>query len=99
MPDANASPEDYLAVAKHLVEAKANLSAKNNAGQTPFHVACCAGHFDMVKFLFESGSDPHVADNEGVTPLHAAVLRGHSAELLPYLLQVAGCKENPTSQV
>lgn len=92
MPDADTGPEDYLAVAKYLVQAKADLGAKNNAGQTPFHVACSGGHFDMVKFLFESGSDPNTADNQGISPLHAAVHHGHAEVLLPYLLKVAECK-------
>lgn len=97
MADHDASPPDYLAVAKFLVEAKADLHAKDNAGQTPFHVACAAGNSDMAKFLFEASSDPNVVDNQGTTPLHAAIKNDH-AELRAYLLAILGRKSGVRSE-
>ena len=91
MADNAASPKDFLAVAKALVEAKADLHTKNNAGHTPFHLACASGDLNMVKFLFECGSDPNTVDNQGTTPLHAAVQSG-DADLLSYLLTEVGAK-------
>jgi len=90
MADSDASPKDYLSVAKQLVQAKADLEAKNNAGQTPFYLACATGDLDMVKLLFDAGSDPNTVDNQGITALHA-VNRGN-VELLSFLLNEAGCK-------
>lgn len=84
MSNEDAGPADYLGVAKQLVEAKADLHTKNNAGQTPFHVACSGGYLDMVKFLLEAGSDPNTVDNQGATPLNSAQQRGH-AEIVAYL--------------
>jgi ankyrin repeat protein len=79
---------DFIATAKALIEIRAMLEARDNAGLTPFHLACAAGNLDMVKFLFESGSDPNTVDNQGFTPLHTAAQKGH-ASLVPYLLEVS----------
>jgi ankyrin repeat protein len=82
--------ESYLAIARMLVDSKADLEAKNNAGRTPFHHACASGSLEMAEYLFECGSDPNVIDNAGATPLHVAAQGGH-AGIVKFLLTVAKC--------
>ena len=80
--------EDFIGSAKALIAAKAMLEVRDNAGRTPFHAACAAGNFEMVKLLVEAGSDPNTLDNQGFTALHTVADKGH-VDLIPYLLQVS----------
>ena len=84
----NSTDGDFIETAKALVNSKAMLEARDNAGLTPFHLACAVGNLNMVKLLFESRSDPNTVDDRGFTPLHTAAQRGH-ADILPYLLEVS----------
>ncbi len=48
-----------LEAAHMLIEAGANVEAKDNDGHTPLVMAVRLGYKERVKFLLERGADPH----------------------------------------
>ena len=53
------------------------VQLNNEYGQTPLHIACQHGQFDIVRLLVEVyGASPDIPDNKGCTPLHEACLAG-----------------------
>jgi ankyrin repeat protein len=73
---------DALASAKVLLDAGANVNARDNRGRTALHAAAAEGYTDAAKFLVEHGADLKAADNDGVLPVDAALgkLRGGRAQ-------------------
>ena len=80
-----------------LVQAHADVNARNDLRQTPLHQLLLnarssdAEKLEMAKFLLASGADPKLADESGQTPLHLAAQAGAApiAEvLLSYGAQV-----------
>ena len=61
---------------KALIEAGADLNAKENDGWTALHLAACNGKLDCVKALIEAGADLNAKDNDGWTALHLAARYG-----------------------
>lgn len=59
-----------------LIEAKANLDAVNDYGQTALHLAAACSRPEYVDLLVEAGANPNVQDNWGQSPLHAAIGAG-----------------------
>ena len=54
------------------------LSAKNNNGSTPAHLAAGCGHVDVLQCIYELVPDALSAqDNYGHMPAHIGVMRGH----------------------
>lgn len=51
-----------------LLQAKVDLSIKNNDGSTALHTAAFFGRTEMVKMLLDSGADKTVKNNFGATP-------------------------------
>ena len=68
-----------LNIGKVLLEAKANVNAKNNDGRTVLHVAMWDDRTDFAfaKLLTEHGVDVNAADNAGETPLMYAARNGN----------------------
>jgi ankyrin repeat protein len=60
------------------------LNMRDDAGDVPIHIACRAGHRDLVELLIAKGAKINMKDHEGQTPLHLAVISRHRevAELL-----------------
>ena len=65
-----------LSLCQILVDAKADVMAKNAAGQTPLHTACNNGQLSIVSYLLSKEADPNDADKAGNTPLHVAARVG-----------------------
>lgn len=69
--------------ARRLVEAGADVRARNRRGGEPLHAATIgnpgSSHWDpegqgaVIEYLIEVGADPNAAALGGVTPLHRAV--------------------------
>ena len=52
--------------------ARCDVNRCDEAGDTPFHVACQNGSTDIVQYLEERKCDVNVANNKGELPLHLA---------------------------
>ncbi|WP_342227226.1 ankyrin repeat domain-containing protein [Rickettsiella endosymbiont of Rhagonycha lignosa] len=67
-----------VAIAKLLIEHRADPNATDNEGLTPLHNACFYRGIEISKLLIEKGANINVADNKGLTPLHKACSRGRT---------------------
>lgn len=80
-----AALQGNLDAARELIEAGADLNAKDVYGSTPLIVAATFGKTDVAKALIDAGADLSVANNEGSTPLHVAAFFGRT-EIVEALL-------------
>jgi len=66
------------AVKKHLA-AGTDVNAKNDAGQTPLHLAALKDHKEIAELLITNGADLNAEDEmNGMIPLHNAAGRGYN---------------------
>lgn len=73
-----------------LLEAGADVSARDSAGGTALHIAVVCGHMEASRVLLEGGSDSNAIDLGTNTPLHmlaSPTAKGASAELAILLLE------------
>ena len=56
-----------------LIQAGADVNAREDCGYTPLHCACASGDSAMVKLLIENGADVNAVNHDGQTPLHFAI--------------------------
>jgi len=59
-----------------LLNAGANVHARDDGGLIPLHNACSFGHAEVVALLLRAGADPNARDNWSYTPLHEASIKG-----------------------
>merc|ERR1712118_491807 len=78
-----------------LLDAGADIDAKNEYGQTPLFLAAWAGHGDAVTELLSWGADPKKTCSGGILPGAAAASRGHVGAL--NALAAAGAPWRPKS--
>ncbi len=71
------------AVARLLIEWKADVNARGWMAQTPLHVAAFQGHADIVDLLIRHGADVNARRTRGDTPLHWAA----NAEIAQILIE------------
>ena len=55
-------------------ECKGDKNCKDDAGNTPLHIATCYGHLPIIEYLIRLGCDPTVANIDGDTLAHLAAL-------------------------
>ncbi|KAI0226877.1 Transient receptor potential cation channel subfamily A member basal [Lamellibrachia satsuma] len=72
-----AASNGHSMTALALIEAKANVAAKNRAFWTPLHCAADKGNSEVVKVLLEAGAPLDTSDRNKETPLMVACSRGH----------------------
>ena len=65
-----------LAKVKSLIEAGADINARDKGGGTPLFSAVFADHDDVARFLIAQGADVNAKDKNDMTPLHDACRRG-----------------------
>ena len=72
-------------VVRVLIDAGADIDAKNNYGCSPVHSACVSGTLDIVKMLVRAGAGVRATDNDGWTCLISAAFFGH-IDIVRYLV-------------
>ena len=72
-------------VAQVLIDAGADIEARNIIGSTPLHCACQGGAHEIVQMLVEAGADVCEVDDQGRTCLSIAAQNGHT-ETVRYLV-------------
>jgi hypothetical protein len=75
-----------IAIAQALLDAGADLEARDTKGETPLRRAVNCGHPEFISLLLARGADVNTRDKQGCTPLQAArrpdiaaLLREHGA--------------------
>jgi ankyrin repeat protein len=64
--------------ARELIDAGADIHAKDEWQMTPLHLAAENGHTSVARLLIEKGhADRNAPNREGDTPLHLAAYHGH----------------------
>ena len=77
-------PEGYPDVVQVLIDAGADIEAKDDMGRSPLLHACCKGNLSIVKMLVEGGASVRATDYESETCLTLAAHHGHT-ETVRYL--------------
>lgn len=67
---------DQTDVMKALLDAGANVNARNDRGITALYFASATGHEAQVKLLLERGADKTIASKAGWTPLRITKVKG-----------------------
>jgi hypothetical protein len=67
-----ATNKAHLECMRVLIEAKADVHARNHVGWRALHGASHIGHTGCLKLLINEGADMNARDNDGVTPVMIA---------------------------
>ena len=76
--------EGHSDVVQVLIDAGADIEARNGLGRSPLLVASSEGKLSIIKMLVEAGANACATDNEGNTCLTIAEKNGHT-ETVRYL--------------
>ena len=60
-----------------LLKAGLDPNLKDNAGNTPLHIAAWAGNKEVIELLLNNNANPNVATQVGLTPHIGAASQGH----------------------
>ena len=85
-----AAHNNHADVVQVLIDAGADIEARDNTGYSPLHFACRSGSLDTVKLLVRAGAGVRAGD-EGFTCLIHASRNGHT-ETVRYLVVVEGAQ-------
>ncbi|OJJ66972.1 hypothetical protein ASPBRDRAFT_136652, partial [Aspergillus brasiliensis CBS 101740] len=55
-----AAAEGHLAIVKRLIDAGADIHARNRQQMTPLVLSARAGHLEVMRFLLQRGADPTI---------------------------------------
>ena len=67
---------DALTCFEYIITLNIDLSVSNKDGNTPLHLACLKGNYDMVDKFLKLGGSVICGNNVGDTPLHCAARSG-----------------------
>ncbi len=60
---------NFPAIATILLDAGANINAKDAEGNTPLHIAAKKGYASKVQYLLSRGANPAIKNNQGQLPV------------------------------
>lgn len=63
--------------AELLLQANANVNARNTHGETPIYFAAIYGNIKLARTLLDAGAEPTICDQNGCFPLEWAGYFGH----------------------
>ena len=72
-----ATMEGHTELAKMLIDAEADVNAKDEDKWTPLHWAARNNRIEIAKALIEAGADLNAKDSAKWTPLHWVAMEGH----------------------
>jgi hypothetical protein len=72
-----AAHRGHTASARLLIDAKADLEARNTEGATPLEIVSGVGNLACLQVLIESKADVQTANNKGGGPSHTSAYKGH----------------------
>lgn len=84
----DAAARGYAAVVQVLIEAGADVDARQIGWRTPLMMAAMKGSVESVRLLLDAGADPSLTDVEDMSAVMHAQRRGHAAVV--ELLRPAG---------
>jgi len=82
----------HSALAKTLLDKKADVNAKDEDGETPLMKASAEGCLEVVKILLEAKADPDALDKNDMSAIKKAARWGHTTCMMELLPKV---KEDP----
>ncbi len=77
---------NFMAIVDALLDAGANVNAKDEQGYTPLHLAAYKDLTDRVHYLISKGANPAIKNNEGQLPVD--LVSGWNRPLRDYLFSV-----------
>ncbi len=89
-----AALEGKEATAELLIEAGADIDAKNRDGATPLHAAAFMGQLEIVKLLLDNGADVAAKTLNGETPLDTAQANWTYTRAIANYLQISFDSKN-----
>ena len=92
----HACKRGYLAIAKSLITANANIEAMGPQGMTSLHLAAQVPHRNVVMLLLQRHANVNARDENNQTPLHISSAQGN-AEMCIYLLESGAQLDNGDS--
>ena len=72
-----ASGNNHLDILQILLDAGADVNAKNKEDNSPLHWACLNGHVQAVLMLLKAGANPSALNGLGRTPVDEALTKEH----------------------
>ena len=76
-----------------LLEAGADINAKNRDGGTALHNAAFLGQYEAAKLLLENGADVNIRNGDGGTPSDAAAVDWETTRFILGMLRIKVSKE------
>jgi ankyrin repeat protein len=73
-----ATMNNHTELAKGLIDAGADLNAKDYAKKTPLHYVAEGNRPELARVLIDAGADLNAEDYAKQTPLHLAAMKGHT---------------------
>ena len=82
-----------------LVQRGHRVGARDQAGNTPLHLAAEAGNKEAARVLVHSGAPSQERNSAGLTPLHVAAKQGHAGVAAVLLGGLASGAVDPLTSV
>jgi len=85
LPIEEAAMHKHYIIVEALLDAGADVNARNRNNCIPLHFAATNGSTDIARILLEHGANVNASGNDNYTPLHAASTQGN-VEMVKFLI-------------